>query len=62
MAFMKEKQYTCIYCGYKFKAYAKASKHDNPQSNSIKCPACFNFLKTWTDKTERELARLNKNE
>lgn len=44
------RDYSCLYCGNKFKAKAKRingpDKH-NSISNQIKCTKCGNFLKTW---------------
>lgn len=59
MYFKKEKKYSCGYCEYSFVATAKAriSNGGRTTSNQIKCPKCGNFLKTWEDEVERQLAQ-----
>lgn len=54
-----EQRYTCSYCGYSFtrsvrrvQGYelgtGKQSKHKGNVSDSVKCPYCNNYLKTWS--------------
>ena len=68
MTYGKIQKYNCGYCGFEFNSYAQATggeedqlgRFNKTQSNSIKCPHCLNFVKTWHDKTDRDVLRMNK--
>jgi len=50
-----EKEYTCGWCGYVFKQWVGSLGGGIDQqgrklkkiSDQVKCPMCYNFLKTW---------------
>jgi len=68
MSYGEYKEYCCGYCGFKFKAHARATgggtddlgRNINCVSNKIMCPNCSNMVKTWNDKSERNYCRIAK--
>ena len=66
MSYGKIKQYLCGFCKNQFEAMAKATggatnqfgNRIRVQSNTITCPKCQNNQKTWDDKVEREVTRM----
>ena len=66
MSYGKKKEYECPYCLNKFEAMAKATGGEVDKfgrkrqciSNTIECPHCGNFLKTWDGDEERDWERV----